>query len=58
MDHSIGGYLRRRSLKELEMILDMCENNREEYGYLENIVLEVLFEKRHESAAKAQNQPE
>lgn len=47
MDHSIYSYLRRRSLEELEVILDMCETNREQYGYLENMVLEALYEKRN-----------
>ena len=47
MDHSVYSYLRRRSLEELEVILDMCETNREQYGYLENMVLEALYEKRN-----------
>ena len=46
MDHSIRGYLSRRSVDELKELLRQCQENPKEYGYLEEIVREILRIKR------------
>ena len=49
MDHSIRGYLSRRSVDELTGLLKQCLENPKEYGYLEEMVREILQKEQEET---------
>ena len=54
MDHSIRGYLSRRSVDELSILLKQCLEDPKQYGYLEEMVREILKLKREELESGAE----
>ena len=47
MDHSIYGYLSRRSIEELRLIITFCQSqsDREYYGEIEKMAQEIIQSK-------------
>jgi hypothetical protein len=51
MDHSMQGYLSRRTTEELEIILQHClqEENSEHYAHIAFMIRKILKQRKHPS---------
>ena len=49
MDYSINDYLNRLSIEELEILLNFCKEQKNEYNYIIKDIYQILNQKKNEA---------